>query len=114
MSRDGIERAARTLADGLKFSQGALARNKLGKPTCFSRGKSFDILGAILTQGYAGEKGIRNDGIEDRAIIAALVAVQLASVRLYKMSAEAVNDTLGHEAVMKVMRLAWKISDPAR
>lgn len=109
MTQSVIARAGILLSDPSRWTQGALARNARGRPTCFKRGHSYDILGAILVQGVQTESKMRRDGMVGEDIITAFGCVQQAAHRLFHMPAESVNDKLGHECVLQVLRSAWKI-----
>lgn len=108
-----IAKAGILLSDRSRWTQGALARNARGRPTCFKRAASWDILGAILAQGSQTESAMRRDGMNNQNAAAAGYA-QRAALRLFKMSAETVNDTMGHDQVLAVLRLAWKMESGAQ
>lgn len=108
-----IAKAGIVLSDRSRWTQGALARNARGRPTCFKRAASWDILGAILAQGSQTESAMRRDGMNSENATATGYVQQAAS-RLFKMSAETVNDTMGHEQVLAVLRLAWKMENSAQ
>lgn len=111
MSREIIRRAADAIKDPKNWVTGGLVLNRKGKPArTFWGGEAarYDILGAVLAQGRQTPGDIRRDGVDDNKIIVALAGVQQAATRIHKMSAERVNDELGHAAVMGVLRLAWK------
>ena len=105
-----IEAAGRSIADPSRWAQGALARNARGAPCCFMRAYSYDITGAILRCGQQTSAKMQRDGINSQDMIRAIGAVYSSACRLYKMTPSTVNDRIGHEAVMKVLRRAWTIA----
>lgn len=111
--RQRIEAAAKLLSGHNRWTQGALARNARGKPTCFSRGVSFDVLGAVLHQGSQTERQMLKDGINN-GMAKTLGFVQRAAHRRYKASAETVNDTTDHATVMDLLRYAWKLAGDSK
>ena len=94
----------KTLANAAHFTQGALARDASGKACAPDsiRAKSWDAIGILYGVARVGV-GKPIDGVSH-----ALAAVDLAANRLYRQTIRAVNDDLGHEAVLHCLRLAYK------
>lgn len=100
-----IEGAAFNLATPDRLCVGALARDHRGNPCKprSARAVSWCALGAVYRA--AGEDPESNK--LPLSVNAALCTVQACSAQLYRSSAEVVNDTVGHDAVLEVLRLAW-------
>lgn len=105
--RDVIAAAANLLQRPGAFVQGCLATSKKGKVCDPSRGSRWDAIGATY---YVCGVSLKDDelGHHTQVHAAALAGMQAAALTLHRMSLERVNDELGLEAVLAVMRLAWK------
>lgn len=92
------------------WCQGALARRKGGAPLqnpAASSAKSWDVLGAIYASAGVNPqrpKDVPFDKVRDADC--AVVAVHAAANRLYKMSAERVNDERTHADALALLRAA--------
>lgn len=101
-----ITEVGKILADRSRWCQGHLAVNKRGEPCTPSRAKRFDPIGASYA--VAGVK-LSDDSVNRHTNehAAAVAIMQGAALRLHRMSLERVNDDLGHEAVLEVLRRAY-------
>lgn len=100
--------AGKLLSDPTRWCQGALARTATGAvvaPTS-KRARMWDSVGVIYHVRRVRVDDPDAAGIND--VGAALAAVNGAAGRLYKCTAVAVNDDLGHAAVLECLRLAYK------
>lgn len=106
-----IARAGKLLSDESCWTQEAMARTRTGRPTSPLQGSRYDIIGAIYCVAGVSPSDQRvNVHLNNHAI--ALAHVQASATHLHRMSAERVNDELGHAAVMDVLRHAWRRSKP--
>jgi hypothetical protein len=106
--RERIQAAAELIQTPTQWCQGAMARNARGKPTKVFSGKRWCPIGAVF---YAANVDVEFKGADIEqvnAICAALCVMQSVATRMHKMSLERVNDVLGHEYALAVMRQAWR------
>jgi hypothetical protein len=103
-AKDILLLAGKTLANAAHFTQGALARDAHGKPCAPDsiRAKSWDAIGVL----YGASRVKLTAPI--RGVCAALAGLDLAACKLYRKTIRAVNDELGHEAVLNCLRLAYR------
>lgn len=102
-----ITAVGQMLADRSRWCQGHLAVNKRGEPcTPSSRAKRFDPIGASYA--VAGVK-LSDDSVNRHTNehAAAVAIMQGTALRLHGMSLEQVNDKLGHDAVLEVLRRSY-------
>jgi predicted metal-dependent hydrolase len=104
-----IEAIGQMLADKRRWTQGALARYRTGREAPPTRGAAWDLLGATYK---VLDVRISDETVDRQTNLHAVVFahIQEASLLLHQRSAERVNDELGHDAVMAVLRLAYRRS----
>lgn len=113
MSRELIGRAALLIKDPRNWMQGALACDAKGKLCEPIRGWRFDAIGAVYHAARVKLDSLKPVYGKMDQLACAIAGLNLAATSKYKMSIEMVNDTLGHEAVMDCMRIAWQRSPSA-
>lgn len=101
-----LEAAGRLLSDPARWTQGAMARNRHGKP-CLPNivsAKCWCPIGALHHVCGCSPADVDRR----RHLVTALNCLDIAALELHQHSAEWVNDNLDHAAVMDCMRRAWR------
>ena len=105
---EALLESGKLLANPTRWCQGALARTGTGTPVAptSKRARKWDSVGVIYYVARCRIDDLDSTGLN--AVGPALAAVSFAAGRLYNLGLVAVNDELGHEAVMACFRLAYK------
>lgn len=102
-----IAEVGKLISEPTRWCQGHMAVNAKGQPCSPLRARRLDPIGATyaVTRIKLADDHV-NRHTNDHA--AALAILQGCALRLHRMSLEQVNDRLGHEAVMEVVREAYR------
>lgn len=105
---DLILEAGKLLADPERWCQGALARDRRGTPVVptSKRALKWDTAGAIYHAARTKPDDFDKPRLSD--VGGALAALQSAAHILHRKGHIAVNDELGHAAVLECLRLAYR------
>lgn len=114
MSRAVIAQVAALIGDERSFAQKALALDKHGTPCepYSKKAKRWCPIGAAYMATRTKLDSPKE--VYPDHCASACAAMSMAASMLHKRTMESVTDQLGHAAVMEVLRLAWKISDPKK
>ena len=105
---DIILQAGMLLADPARWCQGALARDARGVSVGPTSRRAQQWCSAGVAYHVARVKPDRFDKHDIQTVGQALAAIDLAALTLYRMGHNSVNDSLGYDAVMQMLRLAYK------
>lgn len=105
---EALLESGKLLANPARWCQGALARTGTGTPIAptSKRARRWDSTGVIYHVARCRIDDHDSAGLN--AVGPALAAASFAAGRLYGQGLVAVNDEIGHEAVMACLRLAYK------
>lgn len=107
---DHILKAGQLLSNPAHWCQGALARTATGSSVCptSKRARAWDLAGVAYHVVGVKPQDFKSPPAKHNQVGALLGAFESASLRLFGKGFVVVNDTLGHDAVMQVLRLAWR------
>lgn len=105
---DTILKMGKLLANPAHWCQGALARTAAGTSVCptSKRARAWDLAG--VTYHVVNLKPTDFKSAKINKIGPVLGELQIASHKLFGTGFVVVNDTMGHEATMQVLRLAYR------